>query len=164
MIFVPYNNWKTLFFIWISCYHRVSVTAMLLCSLKQVFWKESVFYARYLCNSIKILLTPKVQTKASTYRKTLSFCVNVQHFSLWMKLLKLNISLEACFFLLKELRNCILCVSRMWSLFCSIRDYLGLPLLRVLFGNYCVLFLFFLLILCFEFNATICMIYIYIRF
>ena len=68
------------------------------------------------------------------------------------------------FFLLKELRNCILCVSRMWSLFCSIRDYLGLPLLRVLFGNYCVLFLFFLLILCFEFNATICMIYIYIRF
>ena len=79
--------------------HRVSVTAMLLCSLKQVFWKESVFYARYLCNIITILLTPKVQTKASTYHKTLSFCVNVQHFSSWMKLLKLNISLEACFFI-----------------------------------------------------------------
>ena len=40
-----------------------------------------------------------------------------------------------CFKSLKELRNCILCVSRVWSLFCSIWVYLGLPFLPILLGN-----------------------------
>ena len=39
---------------------------MLLRSLKQVFWKKSVFYVRYLQNNITMLLIPKVQTKDST--------------------------------------------------------------------------------------------------
>ena len=40
-----------------------------------------------------------------------------------------------CFKSLKELRNCILCVSRVWSLFCSIWVYLGLPFLPIHLGN-----------------------------
>ena len=41
-------------------------TAMLLRSLKQAFWKKSVFYVCYLHNNIRLLLIPKIQTKAST--------------------------------------------------------------------------------------------------
>ena len=41
-------------------------TAMLLLSLKQAFWKKSLFYVCYLHNNIRMLLIPKVQTKAST--------------------------------------------------------------------------------------------------
>ena len=39
---------------------------MLLRFLKGIFWKKSVFYVRYLHNTI-IMLISKVQTKASTY-------------------------------------------------------------------------------------------------
>ena len=42
------------------------VTAVLLRSLKQVFWKKSAFYIRYLHNNIAMLLIPEVQNKAST--------------------------------------------------------------------------------------------------
>ena len=41
-------------------------TAMLLRSLKQAFWKKSVFNVCYLHNNIRLLLIPKIQTKAST--------------------------------------------------------------------------------------------------
>ena len=41
-------------------------TTTFLLSLKQVFWKKSVFYLRYLHNNIAMLLIPKVQHKAST--------------------------------------------------------------------------------------------------
>ena len=40
-------------------------TAILLRSLKQVFWNGSLFYLRYLHYSITMLLIPKVQTKSS---------------------------------------------------------------------------------------------------
>ena len=39
---------------------RVFATVMLMCSLKQVFWKKTVFYLRYLHNNIIMLLMPKV--------------------------------------------------------------------------------------------------------
>ena len=45
---------------------RFGETAMLLCSLKQMFWKRSAFYIRYLHNNITMLLIPKVHNKAST--------------------------------------------------------------------------------------------------
>ena len=45
---------------------KFSAIAMLLCSLKQVLWKKSIFYVRYLYNNITMLLIPKVQSKAST--------------------------------------------------------------------------------------------------
>ena len=41
--------------------YKLSVTAMLHCSLKQIFWKKSAFYIRYLHSNIKMLLMPKVQ-------------------------------------------------------------------------------------------------------
>ena len=44
---------------------RFGVTAMLLRSLKQVLWKKSAFYVRYLHNKIRMLLIPKDQNKAS---------------------------------------------------------------------------------------------------
>ena len=43
-------------------------TTMLLRSLKQVFWKKSACYLRYLHNNITMLLISKVQNKASTLR------------------------------------------------------------------------------------------------
>ena len=66
---------------------------MLLRSLKQVFWKKSVFYVRYLQNNITMLLIPKVQLKIlllnfpqqvlflKMFFYTLSFYVKVSHFS-----------------------------------------------------------------------------------
>ena len=38
---------------------RLCVTAILLRSLKQVFWKKSVFYIHYLNNNITVLLIPQ---------------------------------------------------------------------------------------------------------
>ena len=61
MFFTPCDNWITLFF---PLYF--GVTAMLLRSLKQVVWKKSVFYIRYLRNNITMLLIPKVQNKATS--------------------------------------------------------------------------------------------------
>ena len=40
---------------------RFCTVAMLLRSLRWVFWKKSLFYTRYLLNNIPILLIPKVQ-------------------------------------------------------------------------------------------------------
>ena len=65
MFFIPCDNWKVLFFIQIYRHPGVFCNTMLLCSLKQVFWKKFVFYVRYLHNNITVLLI-KVQTKDST--------------------------------------------------------------------------------------------------
>ena len=52
--------------------HKFSVTqrfgaiAMLLLSLKHVFWKRSTFYVRFLQNNTSMLLILKVQDKSST--------------------------------------------------------------------------------------------------
>ena len=56
-----------------------------------------------------------------------------------MKILKHN---EAC---LKELRNCILCIIREWSLFCSVRVYVSLYFLLFLLVKLLLIFL------CFRF-------------
>ena len=60
---------------------RFRKTAMLLFSLKQVFWKKSAFYIRYFHNKIKMLLFPKAHNKFSTsqiylycFFSTLSVC------------------------------------------------------------------------------------------
>ena len=44
MFFVPCDNWKTLFFLKVCRYCEIFSTAILSFSLKQVFWKKSVFY------------------------------------------------------------------------------------------------------------------------
>ena len=44
-------------------YSEIFLSAMLLLSLKPVFWKKSVFYMRYLHNDNMILI-PKFQNKA----------------------------------------------------------------------------------------------------
>ena len=66
MFFIPYDNQKSLFFIQVNVTKKFSTTAMLLHSLKQVFWKKSAFFICYLQNNITMLLIPKVQNKAST--------------------------------------------------------------------------------------------------
>ena len=67
---------------------------------------------------------------------------------------------------LKELRNYILCISRVWQLFCSTHVFqvclFYLLFWKTSFNSLFVFSLFFLLILFFEFNATTCMIIIYI--
>ena len=79
---------------------------------------------------------------------------------------KLNIRSE--YSPLKGLPNCILCVSRVKSLFCSIRAYLDLVVYSTYsFGKLVLVaflcFLSFLLVLRFEINAIICIIIIYIN-
>ena len=86
---------------------KFSETAMLLCSLKQVFWKKPWFYIRYLHNT--------ADTKGSQQR---FYFLNLliaffSSFSLWMlhifhykryfKTQKLKSSLEACVLLLRAM-------------------------------------------------------------
>ena len=44
MFLVPCDNWKTLFFLKVCRYCEIFSTAILSFSLKQVFWRKSVFY------------------------------------------------------------------------------------------------------------------------
>ena len=64
--FILCDNWKILFFIQIYCYLEFAETVVLLCSLKQVFWKKFAFYIRYLHNNITMLLMLKAHNKVST--------------------------------------------------------------------------------------------------
>ena len=41
-------------------------TVNLLCSFKQIFWRKSAFYIRYLHNNITMLPIPKLHNKSST--------------------------------------------------------------------------------------------------
>ena len=43
MFFIPCDNWKILLFIKVYRLSKVILTAMLVVSLKPVFWKNSVF-------------------------------------------------------------------------------------------------------------------------
>ena len=45
MFFILCNNWKTLLFMKVCHYSEIFLSAMLLLSLKPVFWKKSTFYA-----------------------------------------------------------------------------------------------------------------------
>ena len=47
MFFILCDNWKTLLFLKVFRYTEIFLTAMLLFTLKPVFWKKSVFYAAY---------------------------------------------------------------------------------------------------------------------
>ena len=67
MIFIPCDNWKQNFLYKFIITQRFVATAMLLRSLKQVFWKKSAFYVRYFDNNITMMLIPKVQNKPSTF-------------------------------------------------------------------------------------------------
>ena len=44
MFFVPCDSWQTLFFPKVCRYYEIFTTAILLFSLKQLFWKKFVFY------------------------------------------------------------------------------------------------------------------------
>ena len=44
MFFIPCDSWKTLFFLRVCRYCEIFSAAILLFSLKQVFWKTSVFW------------------------------------------------------------------------------------------------------------------------
>ena len=65
MLFIPCDNWKTLLLYKFIVTQRFGETAILLCSLKQVFWKKSSFYIHYLHNNITMQLIPKVHNKTS---------------------------------------------------------------------------------------------------
>ena len=45
MFFILSDNWKTLHFIIVYRYSEIALTAMLLHSLKPLFWRKSIFYA-----------------------------------------------------------------------------------------------------------------------
>ena len=62
------------FFIKVCRYSERFFNAMLLCSLKQVFWKQSIFYAQYPTNNI-IKLRPKDKNKAIACWLTLAIAI-----------------------------------------------------------------------------------------
>ena len=66
VLFIPCDNWKTLFLYKFLVTQQFGETAIILCSLKQVFWKKSAFYTRYLHGNIAMLLIPKVHKKVSS--------------------------------------------------------------------------------------------------
>ena len=68
MFFIPCDYWKQYFSHKFNITQRLGATTMLLRSLKQVFWKKSAFYVRYLGSNITItmMLIAKVQNKTST--------------------------------------------------------------------------------------------------
>ena len=68
MFFIPHNNWKTLFLHKFSVTQRFGAIAMLLRSLKQVFWKGLVFFVRYPQSNTSMLLILKVQNQSSTFQ------------------------------------------------------------------------------------------------
>ena len=93
MSFIPAITGRHSFLYKFNVTLRFGATAMLLRSLKQVFWKKSAFYIHYLHNNITMLLIPKAQNQASTSQmfltKFISWkwfllfqLVNVPHFSL----------------------------------------------------------------------------------
>ena len=72
-----------------SVTQRFGAIAMLLRSLKQVFWKRSAFYVRYLHNNTSMLLILKVQNKGSTcwfsqQKKLFVDSVLLHSFILWI--------------------------------------------------------------------------------
>ena len=66
MFFIPCDTSKTLFLNKFIVTQRFGALAMLLSFLRQVIWKKSAFYIRYLRNTITLLLLTKVQNKVST--------------------------------------------------------------------------------------------------
>ena len=70
MFFILWDNWKQYLLHKFIITQRHGATAMLLHSLKQVFWKKFAFYIIYLHNNITMLLTPKVQNKDSTFKSS----------------------------------------------------------------------------------------------
>ena len=79
---------------------RFGETAMLLCSLKQVFWKKPAFYIRFLLNNFspQFLANNKGPQQNFYFLSLLILffllfqIVNVPHFPLWMEHLKLKSS------------------------------------------------------------------------
>ena len=79
MLFIPCDTG------WYYFYTNLSLPKGLMkpsccCSLKQVFWKKSTFYIRYLHNNTTMLLIPKVHNKI---RKSVD-SVFYSFISLWM--------------------------------------------------------------------------------
>ena len=66
MFSIPRDNCKQYFLHKFIVTQRHGATAMLLRSFKQVFWKKSAFYVRYLHNNITMMPIAKVQNKASS--------------------------------------------------------------------------------------------------
>ena len=66
MLFIPFDNWKTLFLRKFIDTQWFGTTAVLLRSLKQMFWKKPAFYLRYFGHNTAVLLVSKVQNKASS--------------------------------------------------------------------------------------------------
>ena len=66
MFFILCDNWQQYFLHKFIVTKRLGATAMLLHSLKQVFWKKPTFYVLcFLHNNIAMMLMPKVQSKAT---------------------------------------------------------------------------------------------------
>ena len=61
MFFILCDNWKTLLFMKVCRYSEIFLSAMLLLSLRPVFWKKSVFYTlfprwQYQSSKIKLIM------------------------------------------------------------------------------------------------------------
>ena len=62
---IPCDKWKKLIFLNACRYFEIFSTAMLLFSLKELFWKKSVFYIIF--HNYNTVLIPKFQNVAVLY-------------------------------------------------------------------------------------------------
>ena len=82
---------------------KFGVTAMLLRSLKQVFWKKSVFYIHYFHNNITMLLIPQCSYFLHVLKKIYFLIAISYFFSLWIiDLIVLHFYLKMEFLKLKS--------------------------------------------------------------
>ena len=63
---------------------KFAVTAMLLCSLKQIFWKKSLFYIHYFHSNITMLLIPQCSYFLHVLNKIYFLIAILYFFNLWM--------------------------------------------------------------------------------
>ena len=120
-----------------------------------------VFYKRSKQKQSNLLELSDTKNKLSYEMEINTFrrlSINVLNFLVWAHFDNIkSIPLTQSFFSLKELRNCIPRIIRVWSLFCSIRVYRGLHFLPIFLENqfflsfwaFCVFWLF-----CVEFDVS----------
>ena len=72
--FIPYDNWKTLYFVKDCCYFEIFSTCIMVLSLKQLFWKSPYFMLplQKECGANIKIFRLKIKLSYTLHRKNLS--------------------------------------------------------------------------------------------
>ena len=106
ILVIPRDNWKTLLFRKVYCYHCFFSTTMFFLCLKQMIWKKSIFYFFISAITLQYLLIPKWSSHLSylLYLILTSYIFSYQFYLIvhtflhkWKGFKRLITSLEAYF-------------------------------------------------------------------